>query len=153
MNLNILEYFSIPTKNQTHWCKQISHSDWRAAVYLHELLIQDRLQEQYGPDAKLYLLTRDRDLLAFCLLTQKDEMEDETLYPWVGFVYTFPEHRGHRHSQTLIDHACARAREQGYRRIYLTSNEIGLYEKYGFRFLENRATIWGEDTQVFFREL
>ena len=98
-------------------------------------------------------VTRDRDLLAFCLLTQKDEMEDETLYPWVGFVYTFPEHRGHRHSQTLIDHACARAREQGYRRIYLTSNEIGLYEKYGFRFLENRATIWGEDTQVFFREL
>ena len=151
--MTILEYFSIPEEQQHHWCEQISDADWNAAVYLHKLLVNDSLRKEYGPDAKLYLLTQEEALRAFCLLTSKDEIADPTLYPWIGFVYTFPEYRGHRYSQILIDHACDQARSQGFRRIYLTSHELGLYEKFGFQFLETRTTIWNDMTRVLFREL
>ena len=151
--MTILEYFSIPKEQRNLWCNQIALADWNAAVYLHKLLVNDSLQKEYGPDAKLYLLTQEDALQAFCLLTPKDEITDPTLYPWVGFVYTFPEYRGHRYSQILIDHACNQARAQGFRRIYLTSHELGLYEKYGFQFLETRTTVWNDMTRVLFREL
>lgn len=44
------------------------------------------------------------------------------------------------------------AKQDGYEKVYLSSNEIGLYEKYGFVFFGKMHTIWGEETQVFEKE-
>lgn len=98
-------------------------------------------------------MTSGKALAGFCTLTHQDEIADDTLLPWIGFLYIFPEYRGHRFSQMLIDHACTLAKQLGHSHVYISSDELGLYEKYGFSFLENRETIWGDVTQVFVREL
>jgi predicted acetyltransferase len=96
-------------------------------------------------------------LLAFCTLVERDEIvEEETepdMKPWMGFVYTYPTHRGNRYSEKLIRYACRLAREDGYEKVYLSSNEVGLYEKYGFVYLKRLHTLWGEETQVFEKEV
>lgn len=143
----------MPEAERNHWLGQLQQAQWRAAVYLHELLVNSRFRGEYGENARLFLLTSGEKLLAFCTLTQRDSVPDESLFPWVGFVYTAPEHRGHRYSQTLIDHACVHAKESGYHRIYLTSDEKGLYEKYSFAYLKDVPTKWDEVTQLFVREL
>ncbi len=101
----------------------------------------------------MFLLTDGDQLVSFCTLSRQDEILDDSLFPWIGFVYTFPAYRGHRYSETVIQHACAQARAQGHSRVYLSSEEQGLYEKYGFTFWQNRKTIWGEETQIFFRDV
>lgn len=92
-------------------------------------------------------------LAAFCTLAGKDDVENTPLTPWIGFVYTYPEYRGERRSGRLIERACALARADGFERVYLSSNEVGLYEKYGFTYLTRMKDAWGEDTGVYCRRL
>lgn len=124
---------------------------------MYEVLDAGNLKERYGESTRLFLLVEDDNLLAFCTLAERDEIVEEEMEtgmkPWVGFVYTFPEYRGHRYSEKLIKHACVLAKQDGYEKVYLSSDEVGLYEKYGFVFLKRMHTVWGEETQVFEKEL
>lgn len=155
--MRIIEYFEQTNELQKCLREQIVQGDWRAAKYLYEVLEQGKLKERYGESTRLLLLVEDGNLLAFCTLAERDEItEEETesdMKPWIGFVYTFPNHRGNRYSEKLIRHACELAKGDGYGKIYLSSNETGLYEKYGFVFLKMLHTVWGEETQVFVKEL
>ena len=155
--MRIIEYFEQTNDMQKYLREQIVQGDWRAAKYLYEVLEQGKLKERYGESTRLLLLVEDSELLAFCTLAEQDEItEEETepgMKPWIGFVYTFPNHRGNRHSEKLIQHACELAKQDGYEKVFLSSNEVGLYEKYGFGFLKMMHTVWSEETQVFMKEL
>ena len=151
--MKVIEYFEQTSEMQKMLREQIVQGDWRAAKYLYEVLEQGKLKERYGESTRLLLLVEDADLLAFCTLAERDEIrEEETepdMKPWIGFVYTYPKHRGNRYSEKLIRCACELAERDGYEKVYLSSNEVGLYEKYGFVFLKKLHTVWGEETQVF----
>ena len=151
--MEILEYFSLPAVQQAYWSDRIAEGDWRAAPYLADHLKKETFQHRYGPNGRVFLLTEGQNLISFCTLVPQDEILDKALLPWIGFVYTFPNHRGHRYSETVINHACAVAKAEGHVTVYLTSDEYGLYEKYGFTFMGFRETMEGHQTQVFFREL
>ena len=158
--MKIIEYFKQTEEEQKYWREQIVHGDWRAAKFLYEVLEKNELQERYGAEARLLFMvegTKEAKLVAFCTLAERDEIvEEETeswMKPWIGFVYTFPDYRGNRYSERLINHACELAKRDGYEKMYLSSNEVGLYEKYGFKFLKMMHTVWGEETQVFVKRL
>lgn len=179
--MRIIEYFEQTNKLQKYLREQIVQGNWGAAKYLYEVLEQGKLKEQYGESTRLLLLVEDgtkgasteglqtgsgadksesekkAELLAFCTMEERDEIAEEEaepdMKPWIGFVYTYPEYRGNRYSEKLIDYACTLAKQDGYEKVYLSSNEVGLYEKYGFVFLKMLHTLWGEKTQVFEREL
>ncbi|MBQ8834076.1 MAG: GNAT family N-acetyltransferase [Oscillospiraceae bacterium] len=151
--MTILEFFEQNSLRQAYWTERISEGDWRAAVYLAELLKENKFGERYGANGQVLLLTEGDSLVAFCTLVRQDEIMDDSLFPWIGFVYTFPRYRGHRYSQKLIDHACTLAKAQGHTKIYLSSDEHGLYEKYGFIPWRQMQTLGGETTQVFIRAL
>ena len=172
--MKVIEYFEQTNKLQKYLREQILQGDWRAAKYLHEVLEAGQLKERYGESTRLLLLVEDGvfssltedsqmisaaeggqipELLAFCTLAERDEIVPEEMRPdmkpWIGFVYTYPAHRGNRYSEKLIQHAYTLAEKDGYEKVYVSSNEVGLYEKYGFVFLKRFHTVWGEETQVF----
>lgn len=37
--------------------------------------------------------------------------------------------------------------------LYVSTDHVGLYEKYGFSFLEEADTVWGEKSRILFRPL
>lgn len=150
--MTIIDYFEQPQERREYWQREIAKGDWRAAEFLYEQLQNDNVKPRYGETARLFLLTEGDELLAFCTLAEHDEIETE-LTPWIGFVYTFPKHRGHRRSQRLINHALSLAKADGHKQVYISSNEVGLYEKYGFRPLQKMTDVWGGETQVFVYEL
>lgn len=155
--MRMIEYFEQTKEIQKCLREQIVQGDWRAAKYLYEVLEARALKTRYGESTRLFLLVEKDNLLAFCTLAERDEIVEEErssdMKLWIGFVYTFPAYRGHRYSEKLIDYACQQARKDGYEKVYLSSNEIGLYEKYGFVFREMLHTLWGEETQVFEKRL
>ncbi len=73
------------------------------------------------------------------------------MYPWIGYVYTYPNFRGHRYSQYLIDYLLKVAKTKGYTSVYLATEHKGLYEKYGFLYLENRIDIWGDENGIYYK--
>ena len=147
--MQIIDYFACD--DQAHWRAAIAQNEWRAAKYLARLLEQGSFHDEAG-EGTIYLLTEGDKLVSFLTLAERDCV-DAPYAPWIGFVHTAPEYRGRRHVGKLIDHACAAARVQGAARVYLSTDHVGLYEKYGFTYLENRVSIYGEDSRIYVREV
>ncbi len=139
------------SKNKQYWLREINKSDWRAGKDLHELLCGHRLKELCGERTKVFLLTDQDKLLSFCTYAQQDDITEPSLTPWVGFVYTFPQFRGKRYIGKLIEYTYALAQKEGYRYLYISTGETGLYEKYGFHFWKEMMNRNGEKSRVYKR--
>ena len=146
--MEIINYFE--TTNQEHWKEEIKKSDWVAGAFLYELLSENKFKNLLGETSKLLLLTDGEKLAAFCTYAERDEIEDPTLTPWVGFVYTFPEYRGGRRMGLLLDRAYELAKEEGHEVIYISTGEEGLYEKYGYTYWQD-MTDWNGGTSRVYR--
>ena len=145
--MQIIDYFK--AENQANWLTQIASYEWRAAKHLARLLENGEFHSKVGKGT-LYLLTDGDKLVSFASLAQRDYL-DAPYGPWIGFVHTAPEYRGHRYVGMLIDHACQVAGKHGVQTVYINTDHVGLYEKYGFTYLENRVTIFGEDSRIYVR--
>ena len=137
------------TDHRELWLAQMENCSWRAGRYLYTLLKEGRFQEQYGKTSRVLLLTDGEKLAAFCSYAEKDEIPDTELKPWLGFVYTDPEYRGRRLMGRLIARVKELAREDGSDALYISSEEQGLYEKYGAAYIRTMKTNRGEETRVF----
>ena len=146
--MKIIDYFK--DDRQEHWRSQIAQYEWRAAKYLAQLLAQGSFHDTLGKGT-LYLLADGDTLVSFLTLAERDCIDAPEYMPWIGFVHTAPEYRGHRHVGKLIDHAAAVVQEHGAGQVYICTDHVGLYEKYGFTYLENRMSIYGEDSRVYVR--
>lgn len=145
--MRIIDYFR--DDRQPYWRQEIAKCDWGAAAFLARLLTQG-FHDTLGWGS-VYLLAEGDQLVSFLTLTQKDCVPDDTLYPWIGFVYTSPAYRGRRCAGVLLDHAVAVAGEHGADRVWLATDHIGLYEKYGFEYVENRLDYENEDSRIYCR--
>jgi len=137
---------------QKQWIDKIRACDWSAAKFLANLLEQDKFHEVLG-EGNLFLMVEEENVVAFCTLTRKDCIDDDSLFPWIGFVFTSQEYRGQRYSGVVIDYACNKAKEQGFDTVYLATDHIGLYEKYGFSYIESRMDVYNEMSRIYCRKL
>ena len=147
--MEIKKYHLLPKDEAEKYREKMNGCDWDAGRYLAYSLEDEKFFSFFGKDSEALLLTENDELLAFCTFAEIDEIDDESMKPWIGFVYTFPEHRGHRYSGVLIDYAKKLAHEKNNGKIYVSSEEKGLYEKYGFTFLKDAMSIHGYETQIF----
>lgn len=149
--MRTIEYFSEDDK--AYWLAKIKESDWGAGQYLYELLKQEKLKQLVGENAKVLMLVDGRNLVSFCTLAEKDDIQPTELTPWIGWVYTFPAYRGNRYAGKLLCHAETLAKEAGMKHVYISTNHDGLYEKYGYTFFQMMKDIGGEDSRVYVKRL
>ena len=149
--MKIIEYFS--AENKEYWLSKIKESDWGAGQYLYDLLKNDRLKQLVGDNTKVLMLTEGENLISFCTLAEKDDIQPTELTPWIGWVYTFPNYRGNRYMGKLLRYAESLAEDSGMKNIYISTNHNGLYEKYGYTFFKTMKDIHGEDSRVYVRYL
>lgn len=150
--MDILEYYALPQPDKDRWLEKLKESDWAAGQLLYWLLCSGAFRPLCGKTARVYLLTDGTNLVSFCTLAEQDDVRDTDLGPWIGFVYTFPAWRGHRYVGRLLDHAFQTAGAEGAKRVYISTGETGLYEKYGWRFDRLLPSMSGEDSQVYVKE-
>lgn len=148
--MKIIDFSQHPDQQSLIDC--IAEGDWSAAKYLARHLRDGSFFRESG-GGSLYLLMDGEKIVSFVTLTRRDCIPDDSLYPWLGFFYTFPQYRGHRHGGTLLSYAAEQARKQGYSRVYLATDHIGLYEQYGFSYLESRTDIYGETSRIYVKDL
>lgn len=145
--MQIIEYFSCDRPE--HWLCQIGKSDWEAGKYLYELLKENKLKSLVGEKAKVLMLTDGNQLISFCTYSEKDDIQLTELTPWMGFVYTFPEYRGHRYMGTLLQEIKKLAKADNVQDVYISTGHTGLYEKYGCEFYRMMQDMHGEPTRVY----
>jgi len=132
--MKIVEFFSCD--NKEHWIFEMEKCDWGAGKWLSQLLKNNELQKFVGEGALVPMLTDGDKLVSFCTFAPLDEIQPTNLSPWIGFVYTFPEYRGMRCAGKVLDWSECVATIMEEDAVYISTDHVGLYESYGYDFLE-----------------
>ena len=85
--------------------------------------------------AKLILLD-DNNLVGFISLFEKDG-EREDLKPWYATMYVKKEYRGKGYSKVLNEAILKEAKIRGFDRVYLKTDLINYYERFGAIYMED----------------
>ena len=149
--MQVISYFDSDRK--PHWLEEIRRSDWRAGAFLSNLISKGSFVNSFGEKSKILLLTEGDELISFCTYTEKDNIQPTELTPWMGFVYTFPEHRGHRYIGKLFNEIERIAENDGFHAVYLSTNHVGLYEKYGCEFLTQMNDMDGKSSRIYIKRI
>lgn len=92
-------------------------------------------------------------IAGYCTFSETDCLKNAPYRPYIGFVFVGEPYRGRRVSQKMIQTALDYAAQLGFKQVYLVSDHVGLYEKYGFVKIDARLDVWGNPESVFVYEL
>ncbi len=145
--MQVIDYFA--SDRPEFWLEKIKKSDWGGGQFLYELLNENKLKNAVGEKARVLMLTDGEELVSFCTYAEKDDIQPTALTPWIGFVYTFPEYRGHRYVGKLFLEIERLARAEQVQTSYISTNHDGLYEKYGCEFYQMMTDMQGEPSRVY----
>ncbi|HHU61617.1 MAG: GNAT family N-acetyltransferase [Bacillota bacterium] len=99
------------------------------------------------------LLDETREIIGCAGLITNDFISRMDLYPWICAVYIEKEHRGNAYGSLLLEKAKEDAKKAGFSRLYLSTDHIGYYEKYGFVYLGDGYHPWGDSSRIYQCEL
>jgi predicted N-acetyltransferase YhbS len=95
----------------------------------------------------------DGVLAGTCLLVRSELEPCHPVSPWLAGLYVAPEHRRHGVGSTLVQAIEVQARQRGYPRLYLyTDNAMAYYERLGWSVID-RVDWQGFSTALMAREL
>lgn len=149
--MEIIDFYS--NDRREYWLEEIGKSDWNGGKFLYSLIKNKELQNTLGEKTRVLLLTEGDELISFCTYAEKDDIQPTELTPWVGFVYTFPKRRGFRYFGLLMDEIIRIAKYENVNKLYISTNHIGLYEKYGCEFYQTMKDIGGENSRVYIKPI
>ena len=135
------------------WLGAIGRSDWRAGAFLRREIESGTFFDTFGEGSRVLLLTDGDELVSYCTYARLDDIRPTDLTPWIGFVYTFPERRGHRFAGLLFDEVEKIAKSEGVGAVYLSTDHVGLYEKYGFEFLSMMTDFHGNPSRIYVKRI
>ena len=101
----------------------------------------------------MFAAVAEGKVIGMASLLKTDYYPLPEISPWVSSIFVTEEWRGHRISRMLIDYANDYARALGFDRTYIPSTHIGLYEKYGYRYLKDIVNYGGDTDRLYVKEL
>jgi len=72
---------------------------------------------------------------------------------YIGYMFVDEIYRGNRLSQQLILYAMNYFKSVGFDKVYIVSDHINLYEKYGFHVVDCKIAPWGSEEKIYIQKL
>lgn len=110
-----------------------------------------RCGDTASPLPQWYMLEEDGVSAGCAGLIANDFISRQDLWPWLCALFVEPSFRGHELGRLLIERAVSDAQKAGYKSVYLCTDHIGYYEKYGFSYLATGYHPWGESSRIYVR--
>lgn len=105
-------------------------SDEEVKLKVSKILESDKLISVLG-------LIEEDVLIGFISLFKYDGDERRDLTPWYATMYVRSEYRGMGYSKLLNNAILDEARRLGYNKIYLKTDLVNYYEKFGAKYMED----------------
>lgn len=82
-------------------------------------------------------LINENELVGFISLFKTDGDDRTDLSPWYATMYVKEKYRNKGYSKILNNEILKKAKELGYKKVYLKTDLNNYYEKFGARYIEN----------------
>jgi len=125
----------IAVLTQKEWgSKNLSEEEFNEKINKKVEKIKNNLD---NPFYCTLILVDDNKLIGFISIFPNDCDERKDLTPWYATMYVKEEYRGLGYSKILNDAILNEAKVRGFKRLYLKTDLVNYYEKFGATFLEN----------------
>ena len=96
-----------------------------------------------------YLLEDDNNIIGCAGLITNDFISRGDLYPWICALFIDEKYRGKAYGKLLLEKAMEDTKKFGYDYLYLSTEHIGYYEKYGFEYIGQGYHPWEEASRIY----
>ncbi len=120
--------------NYEWWGEKTGKSREAVEYFMEHSICTDKLPQTFvavdeGEPVGMYQLSMVDDLFG-----------RPDIYPWLINVYVDPNHRGKNICRELMGTVPEAARAAGIKMLYLYTSHVGLYEKFGWEFVQEVPT-------------
>ncbi|WP_321322566.1 GNAT family N-acetyltransferase [Labilibaculum sp.] len=102
-----------------------------------------------NPLPQWYLMVKDDEIIGCAGLITNDFISRMDLYPWICALFIEKNHRGNAYGSQLMEKAKVDAKKAGFNYIYLCTDHIEYYEKYGFKYVGQGYHPWDEESRIY----
>ena len=95
----------------------------------------------------------DKKVIGMVTIMKSDNYKLPEIYPWVSSVFVTEVYRGNKISGKLISFANKYAKKIGFKRTYIPTKYIGLYEKYGYKYVKDVINLDGFTRRLYVKEI
>ena len=139
-------------KHPEHKEKAIAYFQSKWANKNNLMVYEDCISWSVKTDSPLpiwYLLMDGGDIIGCAGLVTNDFISRMDLWPWLVALYIEEKHRGNALGNLLISQIKSDAAKAGFHKVYLSTDHIGYYEKYGFVYIGTGYHPWGESSRIY----
>lgn len=116
--------------NYEWWGRKLNKSEDAVRCYMAHSVNEEKLPQTFvaldsGETVGMYQLSMSDDLFG-----------RPDIYPWLINVYVDEAHRGKQIGRFLMETVKENAKKAGIETLYLYTSHVGLYEKFGWEFIE-----------------
>ena len=125
-------------QNEKLWQELIDYAnkcDWEA----WPILAQKMEENNFLDWEKVFIAIDDEKIVWFCTFTEKDWIPDCEYSPFVWFIFVDDNYRWKRVSEKMINTVEEYAKTLNFKKLYIVSDHQGLYEKYWFEKIDEKA--------------
>ena len=96
-----------------------------------------------------YLMMQNDKIIGSYGLIVNDFISRQDLWPWLCAVYVDESERGQALGSRLLEHGRKEAAKLGFPIVYLSTDHVGFYEKYGWQYIGQGYGLSGEETRMY----
>ena len=122
---------------------------WRAG----KSLVNNMNNNAFTDWQRVIIAVDKEKICGFCTVSKTDCIPDVGYTPYIGYIFVEEAYRGNRISEKLIQYAMSYLKSVGFDKVYLVSDHVNLYEKYGFRVIDRKIAPWGTEEKIYMREI
>ena len=145
-----MNYQSITASDEL-WCKVRNYAEncsWKAGKALANTMDNNVFQDW----ERVIVALDNGKICGYCTAAKTDCIPNVPYTPYIGFLFVDEAYRGNRLSQQIISYAMDYLKSVGFDKVYLVSDHVNLYEKYGFRVIDRKIAPWGSEEKIYMQE-
>jgi GNAT superfamily N-acetyltransferase len=121
---------------------------WKIDKLTYYISIKDNIYTEKAYP-RWYLMLCEEEIVGGYGMIENDFMKRTDLYPWLCALYIEPHLRGKGLGGKLLEHSIFEGVKHGFEKIYLNTDHIGYYEKYGWLYIGDSEHLSGDMVRVY----